>query len=452
MKKFSSLAIIFILLMSIFCISYAEDVANVPDEDVITIGDEDAKKDNQVYINNYDDYLDVVNNDDSEDEMPTEDELNSQLKAYYDEYQAYLKEYYDNYERQVPERAKIIEAGEVKEDYSISYADQSISKYVIQKVKIKILPGEKHSGDELDLTYILTADSMNNIILSRLEKGDEVFVTVTENEDGTLQGNISNSWSTVKRVNKLLIIGIILALLLIIYGSKKGFSTALVCVIALVFATIIIPNFAHNGDGVIAVGILEILCLVFTITVIQLGLTRKSFKAMGISICMTLFAWLLIFFFNYITRTVGVTFEFAAIAENVILRNINFEHLYYIITLIVASAFITNTVAMAVKKIERECSQNYDERIMAAREVLPANIIPFMVASFALYIPNHILLLTNKFGEEEIINSETLVSEIIRALVIGLCITLVIPIVSMNIFGFGKKYLQEPKQEIKEEK
>ncbi len=446
MKKFSFLAVLFIFVISALSFCFADEIP-----EIVTVTSGDDSQNDPVFINDYDDYLNIVGDEELGDEpVDSEEEMNNQLKQYYEEYQSYLKEYYDNYERKNPEKAEVIEASEEKEDFSIDYNTQSISKYVIQKVKVKVLPGEAHSGEELELDYILTADSLNNIILSRLEKGDIVFVTVSENEDGTIEGDISNSWATVKRVNTILIIAIIVVLLLMIYGGKKGFSTALVSAIAVIFATIIIPNFAHNGSGVILVGILEMLCLIFTINVVHLGISRNSFKSMFISVVISLITWGLISLFNFMTRTVGVSFEFAAIAENIILRNINFVHLYYIITLIISSAFIANATAMAVKRIERESSQTPAERKMVARDVLPANIVPFIVTAFSLYIPNHILLLSNKFATDEIINSETLISEVVRVLVTVIGIILVVPIVSMNVFGIGKKYLKEPDENAQE--
>ena len=441
MKKFSFIAVILVLILSIATICFADESG-----EIITIGDEEALKENQVYLNDYDEYINALGDDEEAEDELSEEDYKQQLKAYYDEYQEYLKEYYTNFERQETEKAEVVEAGETREEYTIDYTSQGVAKYVLETVKVKVLPGEKHSGEELELDYILTADSLNNIVLSRVEKGDIVFITIDDAGDGTLIGNISNSWSTVRRVNKMLIVAIIAVLLLLIYGGKKGFTTSLVVIMTAIFAIFIIPTFANDGNGVIAVGILEIICLIFTMCAVHLGMTRNSAKAMFISTCLTVVAFLLILFLNYITRTVGVTFEFAAIAENVIMKNINFEHLYYIITLIVASAFITNTTCMAVKRIDRENSANKVDRKIVSIAVLPANIIPFAVTSLSLYIPNHILLLTNKFGGEEIINSETLISELIRIIACIICMILVVPMVSMDIFKFDKKYLDKAKE------
>lgn len=433
MKVLSKILAVIFIFSVLFSVCYA---------DVVQYSGES----NDFYIDNYDDYYNMI----SKDEEAVAQSYDEEIKSYYEEYQNYLKDYYNNYERPEMNKARITEAGEAKDDYQINYQTYAINKYVIQPIKAVVLDGP-HSGDELDMEYVLSADSYNNIILAELKKGDTVFVLITENEDGTISGNISNSWSTVERTNSLLVIGIIAILLLLVYGGNKGFSTSVVVIMTIIFASIIIPNFAFEGKGVVLVGILEILCLIFTITVIHLGASRKSLRAMGISVALTAVAFALVVLFNYLLRLVGTSFEYAAIAENIILGNISFEQLYIITTLIISAAFISNTVGMSVRKIEREGLNDYSEKVKNARVALPANIIPMAATCLTLYIPNHILLLSNKFSDPEIVNAETFITELVRVIVIALCCALVAPIVSINKLGFGTKYLKEAEAKSEEE-
>ncbi len=441
MKVLSKVLAVIFLFSAFSSVCFAEEGVGTRNDDAVQTIPSSSASGEQVYINNYDDYVNVLNEDDSQAPM-TEEEMNEELKGYYEEYQKYLSDYYNNYERTVINKARVIEAKPSKEEYQLNYQDYSVSKFVIQPLEVEVIDGD-HSGEILNIDYVLTADSLNNIILSEVKKDDIVLITITEKDDGTISGAIANSWAAVERVNKVFVIGILLVIVLLIYGGKKGFSTSLIAILSLIFAVIIIPTFAYEGNGILVVGIFEILCLIFTICAVHLGLNRNSFKAMVVSALMTAVSFGLIVFINGLLRVVGVTFEHAAIAENVILRNIDFIHLYYIITLVISSAFITNTTAMAVKKIERESSREYEEKVQNAREVLPSNIIPLFVTTLTLYIPNHLLLLTNKFGELEINNSETLLSEIIRVVTIAFCMTLIVPIVSLDKLAFGKKYLKE---------
>ena len=291
MKVISSILAVLVLFTAIASICFADEIAETTNESEVVGAPEIVTTDNEqsgnapIYINDYDDYVNAVSDAEVPDEV-TDDSINQELKNYYDEYQAYLKDYYDNYERTESNKAKVVEAGKSKEEYQLDYQTYSISKYIIQPIKVEILDGE-YSGEQVDIDYVLTADSLNNIVLSEVKKGDTVFVSVSKDENGGLTATITNTWSTVERINKVLIIGIILAILLLIYGGKKGFSTALVCVLALIFATFIIPNCAFGGNGVLVVGILEMICLIITLSVIHLGTNKNAFKAIAISSVLT---------------------------------------------------------------------------------------------------------------------------------------------------------------------
>ena len=106
-----------------------------------------------------------------------------------------------------------------------------------------------HAGEEIKMEYLLSADSLNNIVLAPLHVGDKVFVNITEAEDGSIKGEISNSWSTVQRINYVICFGIIVAILLLIYAGKKGINTILITLIIIIACTIIVPVFVYEGKG-----------------------------------------------------------------------------------------------------------------------------------------------------------------------------------------------------------
>ena len=441
MKDLCKILAVCLLFVSCFSFCYADDIP--VEVQALTDGSGNENPSGTVYINNYDDYESVANEVNG---VPQDDEYNEQLKQYYEEYRDYLKDYYDDYTRPEYFKAKVTEVVEIKDEYQVDYQTYNISKYKVQKLKTQVLEGE-HSGEIIDVDFILTADVMGNITLAKLKKGDTVFLSINENEDGTTTGEVSNSWTPVERINVLVVFGIILLLILLIYGGKKGFSTSLVIIALIIFATIIIPNYAFEGSKLILSAVFAILTLIATISMINLGVNSKAIKAIAISALLVLLSFGMLVFINYITRTVGVSFEFAAVSDNVILGNVNFTHLYYVISLIIAGVFITNTVCMAIKKIERESAQTFSEKVSYAKVALPCNVIPVVATALTLYLPNHILLLTNKFSDTEIINSETLVSELNRLIAIVFCMIIAVPVVSLSCFGFGKKYLKEPAKE-----
>ena len=398
-------------------------------------------------LDSLDEYADIVGDngyDDSYDEPTSED-----LKAYYDDYRDYLTGYYESFVREEPISAVILEISDVKEDYQVNY-DYSVAKYTYQTAKVKILEGD-HLGEEISVEYLLSADALDNIKLAELHVGDKIFINLVDNGDGTFTGEITNSWSTVQRINVVICIGIIAMLLAIIYAGRKGINISLIALIIILSATIIIPVFTNAGMGAVGTSLLISLLLIIAISMAHLGLNANTLKSICISIILSLFSVLLAFGMNYITRTVGTTFEYAAMAENVILGNINFESLFYMSILVISAGVLANFISTCINKINRESSDTFNEKTRDCRDILLSHITIVTLVIFITYIPNHILLLTNKFAEQEIMNSETLVSELIRWFAVIIPIIFAVPIISLEFLKIGKKYLNEAQEDDEEE-
>ena len=438
LKKLFFSFMVFVLVLTSIIYCFAES-----GETVIIGSDEDLSDMN--FIESDEDYEKLLSEIQGTNDYSTSDTDDEELKEYYEQYQEYIKDYYNSYERPQVNSAKVIEAGESKEKYEIvDY--YSVGKYLVQTIKVEILDGE-HKGAQISLDYIRTGDSMDNIHFAPLKVGDRIFVLVEEGNSGELTATITNTWAFVSRSGMVIVFTVIAFLLLIIYGGKKGINTGLISALAIIFSIVIITSFAYLGLGVIGIGVLFILCLILTISMAYLGLTKSTLKANGVSIVMTFFAFVLVWFMSLVTRTAGVTFETAAVAENIILHNINFEHLYYIITLSIASAFITNATCSAIRRIERESSEEFEEKIYVCKDVIISNVVLCVVTMIVLYIPNHLLLVNNKFDMTEQLNSETFISEAIRIISIVICIIMTVPCVSVPCLKIGRKYLSEGKKE-----
>ena len=394
-----------------------------------------------VYVDSLEEYRELNGIEPSNAVPETKEE--DPAKAYYEEYQKYVKDYYDSFEREKLVKAKVLETEKSKDVYDTSNY-YSITKYLVQKVKLQVLEGE-YKDKEIEAEYVRTGDSLDNVHFASLKKGDVVFVSLSEDESGNLKASFTSAWSSVSRSSIVYILMIIGMLLLIIYAGRKGFSAGLIAIIAGLFSFVIIANFAYLGLGTVGVGILFVASLIISISFAHLGKTRNTLKAVLVSTFATLVTFILIWCMSFITRTVGTTFEVAAIGESIVYNKINFEALYYMITLAIASAFITNTVCLSIKKMERECSQNFDERVVECRDVLLSNVTMLAVALFAVYVPNHLLLLTNKFTDIEILNSETFVVEVMRFLVISISMVVSVMLIANDKLKIGNKYLEEAK-------
>ncbi len=376
-----------------------------------------------IYIDNYEDYEQLINDTTGYDQ--------DELKEYYNEYQNYITDYYNSYEREKTYKARVIDVEDVEEQYEYNEYYYSVSKYEIQPITVEVLEGE-YKGQIFEIDYILTGDSLNNIQYSTLQKGDIVFVAVNiDEETGENYADITNAGSNVERFGIIICIGIIALLLLTVYGGKKGLITALISLLILDFCLVIIPNMGYMGQGFIIGGVALIVLLIVLISLSELGINKEALKAIIISTILTLVSALLLVTINYLTRTVGITFEVAAISENVLLGNMNFEHLYIIITLIISSLAVTNVVCKSISQLSKEKVTGFDEGIKACKDILGANVLYIVIALVALYIPNHLLLLTNKYTPTEVWNSEILISELIRLFIIIITMAIAIPTVAI---------------------
>lgn len=410
-KKFTTIILILSIILSSVCFA-TEEIANT------TENAEDVK-----YIDNYEEYENLMNGMASYSQ--------DELKEYYNEYQEYIAEYYNSYEREKTYKAKVIETEDIKEEYEFNEYYYSVSKYEIQPIKVEILEGD-YKGQKFDIDYMLTGDSLNNIQYSSLQKGDIIFVAVNVNEEtGENYADITNAGSNVERFGIIICIGVVTLLLLIIYGGKKGLITGLISLLILDFCLVIIPNMGYMGAGFIVGGILLIAIVIILIALSELGIHKNALKAIAIATGLTLVSALLLVTANYLTRTTGITFEAASVSENVLLGNMNFEHLYIIVTLIISSLLITNIVCKSMKKVAKENVNDFNEGIHACKDILNSNILHLVITVMALYIPNHLLLLTNKYTASEIWNSEILASELIRLFIIMITMILAVPTVVM---------------------
>jgi len=374
------------------------------------------------YIGSYEDYENLFSEAGSQYSQ-------DDLKHGYEEYQKEIRAYYSAYQRDDLVKAKVVETLAVKDYYDVDEYYYSISKYEIQPITVKILEGED-KGELFSFEYLLTGDSLNNLRYAELQEGDVIFVSIKTNEEtGEVYADITNAGSNVDRFALVLCIGVIALVLMMIYGGKKGIITALMVILILDFCLIIIPNMGFLGAGFIVGGIVLITLLVICTTFIKFGINRKSLKAIGISILMILVSWLLLMVGNYLTRTVGITFEVAAVSENVIMGNMDFGSLYIIITMIIVALYITNIVCKTILTLDNSDAKSFSEKLKACQSILGTNVLYVTLTIMALYIPNHLLLITNKYNSLELWNAEILVSELIRLFIIIISMSLTIPTV-----------------------
>lgn len=165
-------------------------------------------------------------------------------------------------------KAKIIETGEVYER-----ENGSGGKETVQKVKLKILNGEK-SDEKFDSEYVLSYDMDNKIIGSKLRKGSIVYVKVSE-ESGEVKVTIQD----VQRQGYLIGLVIFFFASIILVGRKKGVKAiiGLIITILAVFFVLLAVIFKGYNAVLVSIGTC-FLITVLTFAVIG-GWNKKTVSA-----------------------------------------------------------------------------------------------------------------------------------------------------------------------------
>lgn len=165
-------------------------------------------------------------------------------------------------------KAKIIETGEVYER-----ENGSGGKETVQKVKLKILNGEK-SDEKFDSEYVLSYDMDNKIIGNKLRKGSTVYVKVSE-EFGEVKVTIQD----VQRQGYLIGLIIFFFASIILVGRKKGVKAiiGLIITILAVFFVLLAVIFKGYNAVLVSIGTC-FLITVLTFAVIG-GWNKKTVSA-----------------------------------------------------------------------------------------------------------------------------------------------------------------------------
>lgn len=165
-------------------------------------------------------------------------------------------------------KAKIIETGEVYER-----ENGSGGKETVQKVKLKILNGEK-SDEKFDSEYVLSYDMDNKIIGNKLRKGSTVYVKVSE-ESGEVKVTIQD----VQRQGYLIGLIIFFFASIILVGRKKGVKAiiGLIITILAVFFVLLAVIFKGYNAVLVSIGTC-FLITVLTFAVIG-GWNKKTVSA-----------------------------------------------------------------------------------------------------------------------------------------------------------------------------
>lgn len=435
MKKILAITFCIILIFSISTSFATEQInENNTQQEEKT---EQIEEEEKVEIDNYEDF----------ESLNQFGYTQQELGKYYEEQQNTYIDYYENYERDsIGDKAKVISIDEEdatvvnknKGIYSYYYLDSNygnISLIQYQALTVKFLEGE-NEGKEAKLYHYLPVDSLGNVKAAPLKIGDVVYATATVVGD-TLGAEIVSIDSYVSRTTWLIIIAVIIISLVIIYGGKHGIQNVLMLALILDLIILVFIPCVIKGISPILIGITIGTVLIITNTITKLGLKKEAIFTAIISLVIMLITTAALFGICTVTNMTGITLEVSLIADNVLLQNINFYHLFVSILTIISSIVISNLVSDITKTCEEAGSEaNINTKLNLCKKIFADKIPTVTIIFIGLITYKFLLLALYKYSIVEYINSEIIHAELARlfSLILGMAITVPVTVILEDMF------------------
>lgn len=418
MKKFLLSFLLLVVTFSTVCV-FATEVSD---------------GDNQVIeIENYEQYEDLF----SSEETLTDEEY----EALYDAQMKELAEYYEGYAAEELTKARVIEAAEPEYIYE-AYTGDYVFKFKKQDIKVRILEGE-YKGEEISLTYPLTADMFLNLDVAKLNVGDVIYVYPYANAD-TIDAEIGNTGNNVERKAGVITLLAVTAILIVVFGRKKGLLSMLITTLIVVLTLGVGATMIYNGVPIIALVLIFALIISAMLAISKFKLSKDALAVVAVSMIVILFTTLLTYGVDLVLKNTGGTFETTFLIETIVTGNIDFHDLFVGSIVLILSVLVTNVVSKVWCKCKKADTTSATSLLKECSCVLFGNLEGATVMLMTLFIPKLLYLYSPrlmstyayKYTADEILNSDVLIAEIIR-----LCMVLIGMVIAVPIAVYSYKYV-----------
>lgn len=325
------------------------------------------------------------------------------------------------------EKAEVLEVGE-----PVSLGEESFDGY-IQQVKIRFLSGEK-KGEEIIVENSLSDNVAYNLIV---EENDKVVVTVetyedSEGEDIYISDHYRNDYIIY------LVLGFLLVVLLIGRGQGLRALVSLGLTMGSV-VYILLPNILKGRNPMVWSIIISIGVTIVTILLIT-GLTKKSIAAIVGTSVGVLMAGLISYFIGMKIKLTGLSADDATMLMY-IPQGIKFDFQQLLFAGIILGALgavmdVGMSIASSIDEIYRANSdltrkELFDAGMNVGRDIMGTMVNTLILAYTGTSIPLLLLFMAYDSSMMEIINLDTIATEIIRSLSGSIGLILTIPITAM---------------------
>lgn len=411
MKKY------FILLLSILLMLVGQTVFATGTTKEYIEYSSGEKDDGAIYLDSYEDYIKALGNVDEQ-------------QVYKEEYLSNLANTVMNYDltqRTDVVKARVLSVDAKKEYYS--YDNYGVSKISYQPINVQVMEG-KHKGETYDVSYILTADSYENLKVKELKANQKINVIINESGDESY-AYATTVDSAVNRVPVTITLILITLALIIIYLGKFGFKILpQMILLADMILLVFVPEL-FAGRSLLWLTIVTTLLYIIVESIIKVGLNSKTVAAIFSTIAITIALTVMLIVVSNVANFSGITYEILNMLETFPKGTIDFYMLYLSSFILLCVIVTSNISCMAINTNgdKKQIKENIAEKLPLFTGIL-----------FVSIIPKYLYLLISKYTYNEIINSEMLLTDIYKMLFL-----IIAMVVTVQITEYAKKLFVDEK-------
>ena len=345
-------------------------------------------------------------------------------------------------EKQELVKAKVIE---IKNIYEIQE-----DKSKIQDVKLKIISGSRKE-EKIDAVYILSNENNNKVTADNLNKGNTVYVKITEKNNEIIKAEVED----VSRNNYIILLIMLFLICLAIAEKKKSIKLILNIVFSVIWIYGIFMLNVYKGYNAVLFSLLTVIAILIVDVIVE-GIGKRSISAAIGTFTGVIVAGIITMIFTKLAKVTGG--EQGALILNYMNsnKNFNFRGLIFSGMIIAVLGAAINNSQKITKKIAQEKVDNpeigfkelFKFGVDEGKEGIGKVIYVVVLAFLGITLNINVLYMSANANLINILNSEAIASNIICTFAAGIGIIVTIPITSIvAAFVYRKRVIYKFKSE-----
>lgn len=351
-------------------------------------------------------------------------------------------------EKQEPEKKEELVKAKVIEIKNVYEIEEDKSK--IQEIKLKITSG-KRKEEKIDAIYILSNENNKKVTADSLNKGDTVYVKITEQNNEIIKAEVED----VSRNTYIVLLITLFLICLAIVEKKKSIKL----IINIIFSVILIYGIfmmnVYKGYNAVLFSLLTVIAILIVDVIVE-GIGKRSISAAIGTFTGVIVSGIITMIFTKLAKVTGGEQGALILSYMNSNKNFNFRGLIFSGMIIAVLGAAINTSQKITKKIAQEKSDNPEVQfnelfkigIAEGKEGIGKVIYVVVLAFLGITLNINVLYMSANANLINILNSEAIASNIICTFAAGIGIIVTIPITSIvAAFAYKKRVIYKFKSE-----